>query len=82
MSKMNGVISDSGVEKGHYARSGLKDGMANEYLEKLLQVMETEKLYLNSNLTIDDLSKTTGIPKHHITEVLNERYSQVISLLS
>jgi AraC-like DNA-binding protein len=64
----------STVEK--YARSGLKESQAEEYLKKLLLVMDTEKLYLNSSLTIDDLSKTTGIPKHHITEVLNEKYSR------
>lgn len=59
-----------------YARSGLKNDMADEYLRRLIEVVENEKLYLNSNLTIDDLSHNTGIPKHHITEVLNEKYNR------
>lgn len=59
-----------------YARSGLKNDMADEYLRRLIDIMESEKLYLNSNLTIDDLSHNTGIPKHHITEVLNEKYNR------
>ncbi len=59
-----------------YARSGLKDDMAMEYLNRLVNIVENEKLYLNSNLTIDDMSRSTGIPKHHITEVLNEKYNR------
>jgi len=71
-------VSDSVIieKQEHYARSGLKDSMADQYLERLLKSMDQEKLYLNSNLTINDLSKATGIPKHHITEVLNERHGK------
>lgn len=59
-----------------YARSGLKDELASDYLERLIEVMEGEKLYLKSNLTIEDISHSTGIPRHHITEVLNEKYNR------
>jgi AraC-like DNA-binding protein len=59
-----------------YARSGLKNDIAADYLDRLIRAMEREKLYLKSNLTIEDLSHNTGIPKHHITEVLNERYGR------
>jgi AraC-like DNA-binding protein len=75
----NGIeVSDYPPEEKHerYARSGLKDEMATEYLDRLIEVMEREKLYLNSNLTINDLSHSTGIPKHHITEVLNEKHGR------
>ncbi len=59
-----------------YARSGLKSDIAAEYLDRLIEVMEREKLFLKSNFTIDDLSCATGIPKHHITEVLNEKHGR------
>ena len=60
------------VEK--YARSGLRDEQAEEYLTKLLQYMDEEKPYLDGDMTINDLARKTGIPRHHITEVLNEKH--------
>jgi len=63
-----------GTEK--YVKSGLKDKQAEVYLEKLISVMDTEKPYLNRNLSIQDLSGFTGIPRHHITQVLNENHGK------
>jgi AraC-like DNA-binding protein len=68
----NGIIGNPGTEK--YARSGLRDEQAEEYLTKLLQYMDEEKPYFDGDLTINDLSRKTGIPRHHITEVLNEKH--------
>jgi AraC-like DNA-binding protein len=59
-------------ENGKYAKSGLKEDQAIDYLDRLIKVMETEKPYLNRDLSIQDLSDLTGIPRHHITQVLNE----------
>ncbi|MDX9904569.1 MAG: AraC family transcriptional regulator [Bacteroidales bacterium] len=64
----------SSVEK--YARSGLRPEQAEEYLTRLLQIMDEEKLFLDGDLTINDLSGKTGIPRHHITEVLNEKHGR------
>ncbi len=63
-----------GAEK--YVKSGLKDKQAEVYLKKLISVMDTEKPYLNRNLSIQDLSEFTGIPRHHITQVLNENHGK------
>jgi AraC-like DNA-binding protein len=65
---------NAGVEK--YARSGLRDEQAEEYLTKLLQYMDEEKPFLDGDMTINDLSRRTGIPRHYITEVLNEKHSR------
>jgi AraC-like DNA-binding protein len=64
----------NGQEK--YARSGLRDEQAEEYLTRILKYMDDEKPYLDGNLTIDDLSRKTGIPRHYITEVLNEKHGR------
>ena len=63
-----------GTEK--YVKSGLKDKQAEVYLKKLISVMDTERPYLNRNLSIQDLSELTGIPRHHITQVLNENHGK------
>jgi len=63
-------------ETERYSRSGLKDVQAEKYLKKLLYYMETNKPFLDGDLTIQDLSSKTGIPRHHITQVLNEKYKR------
>jgi len=62
------------IEK--YTRSGLKDKQAEIYLEKLITFVEEKKPYLDRNLSIQDLSYSTGISRHHITQVLNERHKK------
>jgi AraC-like DNA-binding protein len=59
-------------DNGKYAKSGLKEDQALKYLDELINVMESRKPYLNRDLSIQDLSELTGIPRHHITQVLNE----------
>ena len=71
-----GYGDSSQTETGKYARSGLKDELADEYLTKLLKYMDGEKPYLDGDLTILDLSNKTGIPRHYITEILNEKYGR------
>lgn len=63
-------------DTARYARSGLRDEQAEEYLTTLLKFMDEEKPYINGDLTIADLSKRTGIPRHYITEVLNEKHGR------
>lgn len=70
----NGNVPPSATER--YARSGLREEQAKEYLITLIRFMDEEKPYLNGDLTISDLSRKTGIPKYHITEVLNEKYGR------
>lgn len=63
-------------EQVKYQRSGLKEEQAREYLSILINCMENEKPYLNNDLGIHDLSALTGIPRHYITQVLNEYYGR------
>ncbi len=72
------VKSGEDEKKDHrrYVKSGLKQQQAEKYLNKLISYMENRKPYLNSDLTIHDISKHTGIPRHYITEVLNENYGR------
>lgn len=63
-------------ETEKYSKSGLKDVQAEKYLKKLLDYMETGKPFLNGDLTIHDLSAKTGISRHHITQVINEKYKR------
>jgi AraC-like DNA-binding protein len=55
-----------------YRNSGLKNTSVGNYVDKIRLTMDNEKLWKNPDVNIDDISKLTNIPKHHITQVLNE----------
>jgi AraC-like DNA-binding protein len=59
-----------------YAKSGLREKQAREYLKKLILYVEEKKPFLERNLSINDLSLLTDIPRHHITQILNENYKR------
>ncbi len=67
---------DERKEAGKYAKSGLKEIQAERYLQKLISCMETRKPYLDRDLTIHDLAKMSGIQRHYITQVLNEKFKR------
>ena len=59
-----------------YEKSLLNQLDRRRYLKTLRQVMETEKPYLDSSLSLKDLSKKTSIPSHHLSQVLNDCLDQ------
>jgi AraC-like DNA-binding protein len=60
----------------HYRKSALDELMMNEYEFALRDHMDKSKLFLNAEISLEDLSKETKIPKHHLTQLLNERFKQ------
>ena len=59
-----------------YQKSGLKAEDVDQYVKVILQCMEDEKPWLNDKVTVNDIAVRTQIPKHHITQVLNERLNK------
>ena len=57
---------------GRYQKSGLKDDQAKDYLQQLIQFMHQTDAWKENELSVATLSRQTNIPKHHITQVLNE----------
>lgn len=57
------------VEK--YKNSNLSDEQKGQYIARIFTFTETEKPYLNAELTVQDLSKQLNISRHHLTEILN-----------
>ncbi len=56
-----------------YKRSGLREDKAEKYLNQLLKLMKEEKPYLNGELSILDLTARLNIPRHYLTQILNEK---------
>ena len=59
-----------------YEKSGLTEEKAADSLKNLQQLMEKDKLYLNPNLTLNDLSSKLDISGHNLSEILNTQLNQ------
>jgi AraC-like DNA-binding protein len=59
-----------------YEKSGLKNDDAEKYLKKIEDYMKSEKPYHDGELTIADLSESLNIPRHYITQIINERLNK------
>ncbi len=55
--------------KKKYEKSSITEQEGIVYLARLNKMMEVEKVYLDSELTIDSLSRKLKITKHHLTQV-------------
>ncbi|MBN1132661.1 MAG: AraC family transcriptional regulator [Bacteroidales bacterium] len=64
-------IQNNSVEK-KYQRSGLKKKNVQSYIEKITNYMETEKPFLDRELSIYEVSESLRIPRHIISEIVNE----------
>ncbi|MEP5610958.1 MAG: helix-turn-helix domain-containing protein [Cyclobacteriaceae bacterium] len=63
-------------ENKKYYRSGLSTSKADEYQSALLTFMQEDSPYLNPELTLTDLGQALSAPNNHLSQVLNEKFSQ------
>lgn len=61
---------------GAYKKSGLKEKDAVKYASTITKLMDDERLWLNPEITIKQISIRSKIPQHHITQVLNEQLNK------
>ncbi|MBN8854629.1 MAG: hypothetical protein BGO55_22105 [Sphingobacteriales bacterium 50-39] len=59
-----------------YKKSALDDQMMHQYELSLRQFMEKSKIYLEAGVSLEALSEKSKIPKHHLTQLLNERFEK------
>lgn len=64
------INDDSAAVK--YQKSGLKSEIAEGYIQILVKCMEETEVWKDAELSISKLSNQTAIPKHQLSEVLNE----------
>jgi ligand-binding sensor domain-containing protein/AraC-like DNA-binding protein len=57
-----------------YKTSALHPGKAEEVMPRLLHLMEEEKLFLDPDLTLRDLSQRLRIHYNHLSQIINERF--------
>ena len=59
-----------------YEKSNLTDDDIIKFKERLLDVLQTKKLYLKSDLTLANLSDELGITNHNLSEVINKAFNK------
>ena len=67
------IMGDENGNAAKYAKSGLKQAQAEEYVAELNRLMQNEKPYLDPDLSIYSLSKRLNISRNHLTQVINEK---------
>lgn len=63
-------------QQAKYQKSGLDDKSAEASLKTLLNYMETEKPYLNGDLTLQELAGRCNVSVHHLSEIINSKLNQ------
>lgn len=60
-------------DSGKYQKSGLKDAVKYEmYLHQLVEYMNASEPWKDNELSVAKLSELSGIPKHYISQILND----------
>lgn len=57
---------------GEYNRSGLKDEDATQYHQSLLELMKTNKPYLEPKLSLSTLADELDVSVNHLSQVINQ----------
>jgi AraC-like DNA-binding protein len=71
------IINDSfeselRVDKKKYAKSGLNEDTANVLHQQLKNLMETERLFIEPELTLTDLAIRLDVHPNYLSQVINE----------
>ncbi len=63
----------AGVDKEKYQKSALAPEKAQEIMTSLLDVMDKERPYLESDLSLARLADLTGVSTNHLSQVINDQ---------
>jgi AraC-like DNA-binding protein len=58
--------------KSSYQKSGFKIAEQQQYIQRLLQLMEEEKCYLQSRLSLKDLADKLDLSENNLSQLINE----------
>ena len=67
---------DSPPSPRRYEKSTLTLERSDTYLQRLLDLMNTEKPYMDGGLTLQKLAKALAISPHHLSQTINEQLNQ------
>jgi AraC-like DNA-binding protein len=59
-----------------YEHSGLKDEAAAQIATRLHDAIHKQRIFLEPEISIDDVAKKIDVAKHHLSRVINERFGK------
>jgi AraC-like DNA-binding protein len=59
-----------------YLKSGLQADTSENKLQELLKYMQESKPYLRNELTLQELAEELNVPRHHLSQIINDRLNQ------
>ncbi len=62
--------------RGKYYKSTLTDEQAEQSLAQLLALMETQKLYLQGDLTLPAVAEALGLSTNNLSQIINDKLLQ------
>lgn len=79
----NSIIKPEDTPAPKYNKSALSSAVLEDYKIKLDYFINSEKVYLDNELTLDGLAKKMKMPMHHLTQLFNihlgENFNQHIN---
>jgi AraC-like DNA-binding protein len=73
MGRAEFVPSEESEPTKKYEKSMLTPARSERYLNRLLQLMESDRLFTDRDLTIQKLAEKLSIPAPHLSQTINER---------
>jgi AraC-like DNA-binding protein len=67
------TASEHNKEKKKYIKSGLTEDISKVYHQQLTQLVHTEKLFLDPELTLSDLASHLDIHTNYLSQIINEQ---------
>jgi len=67
-------LSSCEAQRKKYAKSGLSNEQLLEYKDRLDQVMQSQQVYLRSDLTLPKLAETVDCSVNHLSQVINSGF--------
>jgi len=69
-------VSEAANLEIKYRKSGLQKEQAEVYQKRLLMLMESERLYIDADLTLPELARRMNCSVNHVSQVINGEFKQ------
>jgi len=74
--KIHSEFKEDSVKNEKYKKNFIEVKKKREYIANINKALQEDKLYLESEITIRQFSESTGIPAHHLSQVLNDAFGK------